>query len=69
MASVKNALSKIINISNYFYWTDSKATLAWITSKFKDLKLLLKTEFEKSERTLAFLGSFAVKVTVIQQIY
>ena len=68
MASVKNALSKIINISNYFYWTDSKATLAWITSKFKDLNLL-KTEFEKSERTLAFLGGFAVKVKVIQQIY
>ena len=36
MTSVKNALSKIINISNYFYWTDSMVTLARITSKGKN---------------------------------
>ena len=40
MASVKKALSKIINISNYFYWIDSMITLAWITSKGKTLKLI-----------------------------
>ena len=36
MASVKNALSKIIDISNYFCWTDSMVTLIWITSKVKN---------------------------------
>ena len=41
MASVKNALSKIINISNYFYWTDSMVTLAWITSKGKNFKTFI----------------------------
>ena len=40
MASVKKALSKIINISNYFYSIDSMITLAWITSKGKTLKLI-----------------------------
>ena len=40
MASVKKALSKIINISNYFYSIDSMITRAWITSKGKTLKLI-----------------------------
>ena len=42
MASVKNALSKVINISNYFYWTDSMATLAWITSQGKHYKTFVE---------------------------
>ena len=40
MASVKKPLSKIINISNYFYSIDSMITRAWITSKGKTLKLI-----------------------------
>ena len=47
MASVKNALSKIINISNYFYWTDSMATLAWITSKGKNFKTFIKNRIRE----------------------
>ena len=42
MASVKSALSKIVNISNNFYWTDSMVTLAWITSKGKNFKTFVE---------------------------
>ena len=42
MASVKNALSKIINTSNNFYWTDLMITLAWITSKGKNFKTFVE---------------------------
>ena len=42
MAPVKKVLSKIINISNNFYWTDSMVTLAWITSKGKNFKTFVE---------------------------
>ena len=29
ITSVKNALSKVTNVSKYFYWTDLKVTLGW----------------------------------------
>ena len=47
MASIKNALSKIINISNYFYWTDSMVTLAWIISKGKDFKTFIENRIRE----------------------
>ena len=42
MASVKNALSKIINISNNFHWPDSMIILAWLTSKGKSFKTFVE---------------------------
>ena len=38
MASIKNAHSKVINISNCFYWTDSNVFLAWTTSQSKNYR-------------------------------
>ena len=68
MASIKNAHSKVINISNCFYWTDSNVFLAWTTSQSKNYRTF-ERRFVKSQKMPTFEGGFAVKVKVIQQIY
>ena len=55
MASVKKALSKVINISNYFYWTNSAVTLAWIISQGKNHKTLVENRVQEiRENTSGF---------------
>ena len=58
MASVKNALSKIINISNYFYWTDSMVTLAWIISKGKNFKTFIENRIREIRENIHIFSWF-----------
>ena len=47
VASIKNALSKVINISNYLYWTDSMVILAWITLQGKNYKTFVENKVQE----------------------
>ena len=42
MISVKNALSKILTIPDFFYWRDSQVTILWIKAEDKVLKIFVE---------------------------
>ena len=58
MASAKNALSKIINTSNNFYWTDLMITLAWITSKGKNFKTFVENRVREIKENTSISSCF-----------
>ena len=52
MVSVEKALSKILQISKKYFWTDSQVTLAWISSQRKEFKTFVENRCKKSVETV-----------------
>lgn len=47
MNSVENSLSKVVEISGKYFWTDSQITLAWITSPNKEYKVFVENRVQE----------------------
>ena len=51
MNSVKNALSKALSFDYFYFWTDSKVTLAWISAVQKEYKTFVENRVLKIKKT------------------
>ena len=47
MNSVKNALSKTLSFDDFYFWTDSKVTLAWISAVQKEYKTFVEKRVQE----------------------
>ena len=51
MNSVKNALSKTLSFDDFYFWTDSKVTLAWISAVQKEYKTFVENRVQDIRKT------------------
>ena len=65
MNSVENNMSKTLSFDNFYFWADSKVTVAWISAVEKEYRTFVENRVQRSEKLQMFVNGYIVTLKKI----